>query len=140
MRWGPSRAGKRVVTSQFRFSCKMMGVAHMLHSLVNLLRHERFHCLSKGILPGEALISIPLHLQARRYVVDILGDVIVQERQAAFNRVRHFRPVAQTRHELIRQMAFCPDILRRIDGVPLLLYLLYDYRTDVVSDDVLRVR
>ena len=111
----------------------------MLYSLVNLLLHERSYCLSEGVLPSETLVSIPPLLQARRYVVDILGYVVVQERRVALNRVRHFRPIVQTRHELIRQMAFCPDILRRVYGVPLLLHLLYDNSTDVVSDDVLRV-
>jgi hypothetical protein len=70
-------------------------------------------------LPG---VRPNFDLGAWRQSVNIFREDVVEKRRSTFNRMRHLHPIPHTCEYQIRQDAPRPDILRRVQWVPLTVH------------------
>lgn len=123
----------------------------VLDPFIELLRNERLHGFTKnifcgeivallelvlGIIPAAYSVAFPFHPQTGRDGIDVFREVMVEERRAAFDGVRHFAAVAETGQEHVLEIRFAPDVLGRVCCVPGLLHLLQYRLRDVVGQSV----
>jgi hypothetical protein len=62
-----------------------------------------------GRFPEQIFLGHASDFQRHRRATYALDDVMIQERHGAFNRVRHFHPVAKQIEDVIGQKRFRPE-------------------------------
>ena len=63
-----------------------------------------------GSFTQQVFLGHASDFQRNRRATDAFDDVMIQERHAAFDRVRHFHTVAEQVEDVIRQNRFCPNV------------------------------
>lgn len=99
----------------------------MFLPLIDLLGYERLPSFPQyPLLDHFSSVWLNSNLRARWQSVNIFREHMVEKRRSALNRMRHFHPIPHTREYQIRQDAPRPDILRRVQGMPLAVHRAED--------------